>query len=57
MTLGSAFTKLGQSNKLGGIPTHGIIVVITVSAEELASFFMFECPCNTNNFIYGHVGL
>ena len=53
MTLGGAMNKMGK----GGLPTHGIIIVVTVSAEELASFFMFECPCNNYNFIYGHVGL
>ena len=40
-------------SKTGGLPTHGIIIVLTISAEEIASFFMFECPCDNSNFAYG----
>ena len=53
----SKLPKLGNTmEKLkgpGGLPTHGIIIVLTISAEEIASFFMFECPCNGTNFRYG----
>lgn len=49
--LGNAMNSLGS--KTGGLPTHGIIIVLTISAEEIASFFMFECPCDNSNFAYG----
>ena len=37
--------------------SSGFLVVMTVGAEELAAFLIFECPCNLENsdfnFVYG----
>ena len=53
MPIGNALKNLKGSSEGGGLPTHGIIIVLTISAEEIASFFMFECPCDQNNRVYG----
>ena len=51
--------KSGGGKGLGGLMKglggggKGIIILITISAEELGSFFMFECPCDNTNFLYG----
>ena len=31
---------------LGNAPFGGILVVVTVSADQFASFVKFECPCD-----------
>ena len=48
---GGAMKGLGGLMKGGG--ATGMIVIVTISAEELGSFFMFECPCDNTNFLYG----
>ena len=45
--LGGFFGKVGENG------ASGVLVILTVSVEELATFFVFECPCNRNNFQYG----
>lgn len=40
-------------NQRSHVPATGLIIVLTISTEELASFFMFECPCDNTNRIYG----
>ena len=57
MSKGIGGLMKGLGGKSGGLPTHAIIVVVTISAEELASFFMFECPCDTYNGLYGFMVL
>ena len=49
------FFKLGKSflGKVGENGASGILVILTVSMEELASFFIFECPCDSHHFEYG----
>ena len=37
----------------GGGGGMGVLVVATVAVEDLASFIMFECPCDDQNWIYG----
>ena len=49
--------KIGDS--FSGIIKHGngqmgILVIITVTVEQLASFIVFECPCDDTNIIYGY---
>ena len=43
----------GLGGLMKGPGNTGIIVLVTVSAEELGSFFMFECPCDKSNVLYG----
>ena len=47
--------QLGKSflGKVGENGASGILVILTVSMEELASFFVFECPCDSHHFEYG----
>ena len=54
------FSKVGHgfSNAMGGAFKSGgggmsVLVILTVSVEELASFIMFECPCDNTNWLYG----
>lgn len=49
--MGGVMDKIKNGN--GGMGTHGIIIILTISAEEIGSFFMFECPCNSSNKVYG----
>jgi len=51
--IGNAMDKVSKKSEGGGLPTHGIIIILTISAEEIASFFMFECPCDNSNSTYG----
>ena len=45
--MANAITNFGSK---GGM---GILVVLTITTEEVASFLMFECPCDNSHFIYG----
>ena len=38
---------------LGSKGASGILVIATVSIEEIASFILFECPCNHTHYYYG----
>ena len=38
---------------LGSKGASGILVIATVSIEEIASFILFECPCNRTHYYYG----
>jgi len=38
---------------LGSKGASGILVIATVSIEEIASFILFECPCNETHYYYG----
>ena len=44
--------SFGDFSSKGGA---GLLVILTVSTEELASFFLFECPCDETHYIYGLV--
>lgn len=50
---GLAGAMKGLGGKGSGVPTYGIIIVLTISVEEWAAFFMFECPCQNSNLLYG----
>ena len=45
---------MGAVSQFGSKGGTGLLVILTVSVEEMAGFFMFECPCDlATNFIYG----
>ena len=45
---------MGAVSQFGSKGGTGLLVILTVSVEEMAGFFMFECPCDlTTHFIYG----
>ena len=47
-TLTSSFGKFSKNH------FSNLLVIFTVSTEQLASFIVFECPCDRNyNLIYG----
>ena len=43
----------GAVSQFGSKGGAGLLVILTVSVEELAGFFMFECPCDASHRIYG----
>ena len=46
--------KIGNLyDKFGSKGLSGILVVVTVSIEEIASFILFECPCDKTHLYYG----
>ena len=53
MALGDALKGMQKPLTEGGMATQGIVILLTISAEEIANFFMFECPCDNSNLLYG----